>query len=136
MEPARALVSNVTAIADKNFRQDFLKLCFLWFDEILVQTLGAFDEKRFLDGLVKDEVDASKTIHSMSDVILPLNKRIGKEVDADVRKHGERGYPRWGAQCENYTYPDPETPEQFAHNKVLEYLAKRKGVDRFRGHEV
>lgn len=49
----------------------------------------------------------------------------------DVLTRMGHGYPRWGKNYEEYTYPEPENAEQFAHNKLLSHITKEHGVSRF-----
>lgn len=130
MSGTRALVSSWTAGQDDAFREDHLKLCFLWYDEILVEPLGQFDASKFIDELLEGETSRSIT-HAVSDVIRPLDEELRKEITGGLREEASRGYPRWGDNLENYTYPDPESATQFAHNELLAAIANEKGVDRF-----
>lgn len=127
----RALVSSITSMIDDDFRADHLKLCFLWYDEVLIETIGKFDDRRYFEQLLEGESNIKKTAHALSDVITPLNKRVSKETVGDVLARMGQGYPRWGQQCENYTYPSPENGEQFAHNQLLAHIANAHGLKKF-----
>ena len=133
MNTSRALVSHLTSITDKEFRADHLKLCFLWFDEILIETIGDYDEKRFVEGLLKAEPPQRALSHALSDVIRPLDRELQDYITGDWRSQAQRGYPRWGKNYANYTYPEPENAEQFAHNHLLELIAQEHGVKMFEG---
>jgi hypothetical protein len=130
MNMPRALVSSFTSINDQ-FQEDHLKLCFLWYDEVLFETIGTYDEKRFFERLVKNEADTAKTIRSLTDVIVPLGARVAVDLTDDLVTLKGHTYPRWGKQHENYTYPEPENAEEFAHNRLLEHIAQEHGVSRF-----
>ena len=92
--------------------------------------------RTFLARLVRGEVDDRKTIHALSDIIVPLNRRVDKDIIGDVIDRLADGYPRWGEHLEHYTYPDPENAQQFAHNKLLEHIAAEHGVARLEGIAV
>jgi hypothetical protein len=133
---ARALASFVTCATDERFRTDHLKLCVLWYDEVIFENLGAFDQGRFLEGLVGEEKHARSTIKALSDLVLPLDKRTSPDVIEHVRKTAPPGYPRWGDKYQNYTYPDPENAEEYAHNQLLAQIASEYGVEQFTGLDV
>lgn len=132
MTTSRALVSNWTAITDDAFRSDHLKLCYLWYDEVLFETIGTYDEARFFECLVGDENNATKTIKELTDIILPLSSRVSRDLIGDVLESEPRGYPRWCSKdYKNYTYPDPENAEQYAHNRLLQSIEAEHGVAHF-----
>ena len=118
-------------MTDGDFRSDHIKLCVLWYDEIIVETIGDYDEKRFIAGLIQNDQTASSAIHALTDVIRPLDKQLREHVNGDYRSRLERGYPRWGSDHENYTYPEPENAEQYAHNHLLGLIAQEHSVARF-----
>jgi hypothetical protein len=133
----RALVSSATSMVDEDLREDHLKLCFLWYDEVLIETIGAYDERRFFEGLLGAERTQAKLAHALSDVIVPLDRRVSQDVIGDLMTRSGPGYPRWGKDYENYTYPDPENGAQYAHNMLLEHLATERGLARFNdGYDV
>lgn len=136
MSSSRALASFVTCATDLAFRSDHLKLCVLWYDEVLFESLGSFDQRSFLEGLLADEEGADRTATALSDVLVPLHKLVGNDFLEDLNRSGDPGYPRWGERHENYTYPDPETPERYAHNHLLGRIAAEHGVEKFEGHEI
>ena len=118
-------------MTDQEFRNDHLKLCFLWYDEVILETIGVYDERRFVERLLQSEGEVRGIAHSMTDVIRPLDKRLQESIQGDVVAQARKGYPRWGEDYENYTYPEPENAEQYAHNYLLELIAKEHGVARF-----
>jgi hypothetical protein len=137
MNTSRALVSHLTSVTDKDFRSDHLKLCLLWYDEIIIETIGDYDEKRFIGGLLQSEHPHRTVSHALSDVIRPLDKQLQEHITGGWRQQAQRGYPRWGDDDENYTYPEPENTEQYAHNYLLEKIAQEHGVSRFNdGYDV
>lgn len=131
MNTSRALVSHLTSITDEDFRADHLKLCFLWYDEVVIETIGNYDEKRFIDGLLQTERPQRALSHALSDVIRPLDKQLQEHITGDWRSQAQRGYPRWGDNHENYTYQEPENAEQYAHNHLLGLVALEHGVNQF-----
>lgn len=131
MSTSRALASYVTCATDQHFRGDHLKLCVLWYDEVIFETLGRFDQDRFFELLLGNENDARKTIKTLTDFIVPLDRRIGPDAIREVAETHHPGYPRWGDHHENYTYPEPETAAEYAHNALLGRIASEQGVSRF-----
>lgn len=133
----RAFVSSITSTIDKQFRTDHLKLCFLWYEEVLFETIGRYDERRFFERLLEGEKNKKGIAHVLSDVIIPLGERVSKDITGDVLSRAGHGYPRWGDNYENYTYPEPENGEQFAHNQLLEHIASEHGVQHFEdGYDI
>jgi hypothetical protein len=118
-------------MTDSDFRSDHLKLCLLWYDEILVETVGEYNADMFIDGLAGTNPVSRAVTHSLSDVIRPLDRQLQDHIAGDLLAQVGRGYPRWGANQENYTYPEPETSEQYAHNHVLGLIAQEHGVRQF-----
>lgn len=131
MTKSRALVSHLTSVTDEDFRSDHLKLCLLWYDEIIIETIGDYDEKRFISELLQSEHPHRAVSHALSDIIRPLDKKLQEHITGYLRQQAQRGYPRWGDDYENYTYPEPENAEQYAHNSLLEKIAQEHGVSRF-----
>jgi hypothetical protein len=130
MMSPRTLVSATTIFTDAEFRSDHLKLCYLWYDEVLFETIGEFDDHRFFSRLLGDCPENIQ--NEVTDVLIPLSRRVNL-VDTDTPDDMHRGYPRWGSNQENYDFPEPENTTQFAHNAVLRRLEAESGVDRFRG---
>jgi hypothetical protein len=133
---SRALASFFTCATDDQFRTDHLKLSVLWYDEVLFENIGAFDQARFLERIVGEEKNAVSSIKILSDLVVPLDKRVNHDVLEYLRRTAEPGYPRWGKENENYTYPAPENAEQYAHNQLLAKFAEDHGVKRFAGGDV
>jgi len=134
---SRALVSYRRIATDQVFRCDHLKLCCLWYDEVLFETLGQYHQARLFEGLLGNEEDGAKAIKELTDIILPLDSRVSPEVIEDTLDASRPGYPRWGNKYQNYTYPNPESAEQYAHNRLLQSIADEKGVARFNdGFEI
>jgi hypothetical protein len=127
MSTSRALVSLITGL-DTTFRTDHLKLCCLWYDEVLLETLREGDEKDLIQQLVENEENASRTAKQLSDAIVPLHARVRHDPLGDFIKEGPRGYPRWGKEQEHYDYPEPEDAEQYAHNQLLRFIEAERGV--------
>jgi len=128
MTVSRALVSFTTAVTDASFRLDHLKLCYLWYDEVLFETIGQYEESAFFGRLLGGESNARKTIKELTDTILPLSRRVSADLIGKRFRIPPEGYPRWGPRHENYTYPDPENAEQYAHNCLLHAIEAECGV--------
>ncbi len=133
---SRALVSFWTSTTDKQFRDDHLKLCALWYDEVLYQRVGPLDRDAFLRSLVLDEENGDKTAKALTDLVVPLETRVSADTLLAFKQSEPPGYPRWGDRHQNYTYPEPEAPHEFAHNCLLAQIAAEHGVDRFFGNAV
>jgi hypothetical protein len=131
MNTSRALVSHLTSLTDEDFRADHLKLCFLWYDEVIIETIGNYDERKFVDGLLQAEPGKRALSHALSDIIRPLDKQLQNHIAGDWRSQAQKGYPRWGDNYENYTYPVPENAEQYAHNHLLGLIAQERGLKQF-----
>ncbi|EMI53673.1 hypothetical protein [Rhodopirellula sallentina] len=136
MSTSRALSSFVTFATDEQFRKDHLKFCALWYDEVLYETIGKFNQDKFIDSLVENEKISRKFIRELSDLFVPLAARVEADVIEELRNSEPHGYPRWGEKHENYNYPEPESAEEFAHNCLLERIASQHGVDRITGHAI
>lgn len=127
MRKNRTLVSFWTS-RQENFCLDHLKLCFLWFDEILVEALGPHYKENFTDLLLNKDKLNKNELDIFTDIVAPLDSRVSNETIEAYNKSCPPGYPRWGKDCENFTYPDPENAEQYAHNTLLEYIMKEAGI--------
>lgn len=128
MEKYRTLVSSYTSIDDQ-FRRDQMKLCFLWYDEILFEDIGTYDESRWFSNLLLGEKLPKKQLHDLTDLIVPLRSRTHVDMKDYYEKRWGLGYPRWGKNFEQYTYPEPENAEQYAHNVLLKKIEKEWGLD-------
>jgi hypothetical protein len=128
LKPLRALVSSFGSI-EEEFQEDHLKLCFLWYDEVLIEYLGPRMENIFVDRLVQRGGLSRNEVKEITDVIFPLTRRFPKrEYENLQKKLMVRGYPRWGQGQENYNYPQPKTAEEFAHNMLLQKIESEFGV--------
>src|SRR5665213_3728816 len=99
MPPSRALVS-LSAVVDPVFRQEHLKLCALWYDEVLVETIGDYHTHHFLEQIVGDDERAEQAANGLRGALLPLRSKVSSEVIADEDPRFPRGYPRWGIHGE------------------------------------
>ena len=83
------------SVTDKDFRADHLKLCFLWYDEILIETIGNYDEKRFVERLLQAEL-----LNELCPCFVRCNPSpsIGnyRNTLPGTGEVKQRGYPRWG----------------------------------------
>lgn len=128
MDKYRTLVSTYTSIDDQ-FRRDQMKLCFLWYDEIIFEDIGAYDESRWFSNLLLDEQLPKNLLGDLTDLIVPLRSRTSIDMKEYYEKKLGRGYPRWGKDWEQYTYPEPENAEQYAHNTLLKKIETEWGLD-------
>lgn len=128
MDKYRTLISTYTSINDK-FRRDQMKLCFLWYDEILFEDIGTYDQSRWFSNLLLGEDLPKKLLGDLTDLIVPLRSRTSVDMKEYYEKQWSRGYPRWGDDWEQYTYPEPENAEQYAHNVLLKKIEAEWGLD-------
>lgn len=127
MANIRTLISSFGAI-ERGFRADGLKLCFLWYDEVMFEAVRHGDEDAELTRLVNGDNLSRSELHAISDVIVPVTRRISKDLAKKITAMDIRGFPRWGENYENYTYPSPQTPEQYAHNQLLRKIKRERGT--------
>lgn len=106
-----------------------MKLCFLWYDEVLFEDIGTYDETRWFSNLLLGEDLPKKLLHDLTDLIVPLRSRTSVDMKEYYEKQLGRGYPRWGTDWEQYTYPEPETAEQYAHNALLKKIETEWDLD-------
>jgi hypothetical protein len=115
--------------------RSFQAMLFLWFDVILLESIGQYDKNRFIDSLIEHDPINRENHMIISDVVKTIDD-VDKAL-AEVRRNEMLvGYPRWGKEYENYTYPEPKDPYEYAHNKLLAYIEKEKGVARFDGYDI
>ena len=122
-------------MVSESFKTDRLKLCFLWFDEILFEDLGRISREKFLEGIEGFEGFTSRQKGIFLETVSPVSECVEIDWMADFKDQARlmerHGFPRWGANHENYDYPAPETPEQAAHNALLRKIEAEHGVARF-----
>ena len=131
MKANRTLVSCWTSL-DRDFCEDQLKLCFIWYDEILVEPILKDSIDPFINRLLGEERPDKRTAYALTDVLKPLDPRHGRIVSEALGHY----YPRWGENQQNCTYPEPACAEEHAHNVVLAQLAVDHGVTRIPGGAV
>lgn len=125
MDREVALVSTYGAIKDE-YREDGLKLAFLWHDEVMIEILSLDEEDKEIDRLVGLGHLQKGDAMAITDVIVPVTRRVSKDLRKRLTALDFRGYPRWGGG-ENFTYPDPSTPEEYAHNELLRKIGREWG---------
>jgi len=126
MKTLRSLVS-FFARANDNFRQDHLKLCFLWYDEVMIESINDHDRANYVDSIVEKEKLEKKHIRIFTDIIVPLEEKVSKDLLQEYSKSKDHTYPRWGDNLEKFTYPSPENAKQYAHNALLEHIQREWG---------
>ena len=130
-----ALLSSLHSV-EEGFRQDYLKIAFLWHDAILFEEVGRYTVSQLLEGITEGEALNTSQRASLSDVVVPLSTFVEKDVLDVLVKSKAVGYPRWGKDLEHYDYPEPEDAYQFAHNELLRSIEREFGVDRFEGYDI
>lgn len=124
---------SVFAISDKGIKNDYLKFCFLWYEEVLYESLGRVDVTNLVEEfklLNKKEFDI------LTDVIVPLEKKVPEDIIYPNGKFDFKGFPRWGKEHQNYTYPEPKDAFEYTHNKLLKIVQKKWGITKPAGIDV
>lgn len=114
-------------LCDKTFLNDHLKLCYLWYDEILVDNF-IFKYENVINELNLDEKDIS----NVTDIILPLEKRVSKYLIEEYKHYivTTKYYPRWERNEKYYnTYRKPKNSDEYAHNAIINSLKRKYGMD-------
>lgn len=133
-QPSTTFIGSFRLIRD-SFREDRLKLCYLWFQELIFEDAMPWSGRGYLTKLEGWDQLHSRDRGALQDALSPLSDRVPASVEAR-QKNMIRGYPRWVDDPSRYTYPEPETPEQFAHNALLEAFERERGVRRLDGIEI
>ena len=107
------------AFAVGHFRNARMKLCFLWFDEIVFEDIGLHNREAFLSGIDGFSALEQRRKSLLLEAVSPLSERLRIDWKANRLERMHRGYPRWGPDYRNYDYREPETADQFAHNALL-----------------
>lgn len=136
MSTNRAFVSHSTSFA-REFCDDHIKLCFLWYDEVIIETITKHGESLFFKNLLDQCRLSRKNFHCITDIVLPFEKRAPRELFEENWKVDIRGYPRWRIGDEkHYTYRIPQNAEEHAHNLLLKKIEKELGVEKLYGVDV
>jgi hypothetical protein len=137
MKTSRTLISWY-ATAHPRFAASHLKLCVLWYDQVIIESVRRDLFESLIEKLVRLEADPRTIAKLLTDSIVPLDQAISPDLLSEITQSqmAFHRHSRWGENGENYRYPDPETPEQFAHNQLLQAIELEKGVSRFQGHEI
>lgn len=128
MKQLRSLVS-CFAKSENDFRNDHLKLCFLWYDEVMIETINEYDRANYANHILKDEALERKQIQIFTDIVRPLKENVSKELMESYSKSKDHTYPRWGENLEKFTYPSPQNAKQYAHNALLTHIQTEWGFE-------
>ena len=123
-------MSFVGVAANAEFDEQ-LKHLFLWFDEVIFEDIGKYDRKAFLERRIDFEGLKYLDRNLLTETFVPAREAVKLDWDGRFREGLFRGYPRWGAKKENYSYPDPQSPEEIAHNELLRKIEQEYGVSSF-----
>lgn len=126
MKTLRSLVS-LFARSNDNFRKDHLKLCFLWYDEVIIESINEHDRANYVSHIIENKNLEKKHIRIFTDIVIPLEERVSKDLLDEYSKSKDPNYPRWGENLEKFTYPSPENAKQYAHNVLLEHIQSEWG---------
>lgn len=83
MEKLRSLVS-IFARSNDDFRKDHLKLSFLWYDEVMIETINEHDRANYVNSIIENENIERKHIQIFTDIIVPLEEKVSKELIRDI----------------------------------------------------
>lgn len=126
MARLRALASAWGAFAHK-LRKDHLKLCFLWYDEVLVEPMRRDSRTPLARDILSEETLDRAERADFTDVVIDVAQRVSKDTMDAYTSSRKTWYPRWGDQQQNFTYPEPETAEEYAHNALLSHIEDENG---------
>lgn len=135
MNISRAFVSSFAELED-SFRNDHMKLCFLWHDEIMLEVLNEYSRNNYASQILNESPLDKGQLSIFTDVVVPLQDRVSKELIEQHRNTRQHGYPRWGKDYKNFTYPKPENAQQYAHNMLLAHIQRDWGIKEFDGADV
>ena len=135
MKISRSLISCFAAI-NNDFRNDHLKLCFLWYDEIMIETLNEYGRINYANQILHDEELERKQIQIFTDIVTPLEERVSKGLLDNYRNSEDHTYPRWGENLEKFTYPSPQDAKQYAHNALLAHIQREWEFEEFDGAAI
>lgn len=132
-------VSLISSFAESssNFREDHLKLCFLWYDKIMLETIGDYHRKNYALQILKDEKTTKKDVQNFTDIVLPLDSVVSNDLLDEYNNSREAGYPRWEKDGHlNYSYPSPVDSNEFAHNVLLAHIQRDWQIEKVEGIDV
>lgn len=123
---------NITLVSNRNmFNQafeDHLKLCYLWYDEVLLENFGK-QYYNYIENLNINNRDAAY----LTDILIPLEKRVPKCLVEEYKNNvimAAKRYPRWKDDQKWYnTYRQPKNAEEYAHNAIIKNLENEYGMD-------
>lgn len=121
MDKLAALASGY-ALVPNHFTQDHLKLCFLWYDEVLLELIKGNDFDDWLERLTRRDPVSREERHILSDVMVPLKSRVSKDV-TDRYRFNYCGSPPPVKDWRDYLHKEPTCAEQYAHNALLTQLS-------------
>lgn len=130
MNLSRAYISSFAEL-ENGFRSNHMKLSFLWHDEIMLDLSNDYRRQNFPSQIINGETLDKKQLSIFTDVFVPLQDRVSKELLEAHESSRPIGYPRWGKEQENYTYSNPKNAEQYAHNVLLAQIRKEWGNEDF-----
>ncbi|SOC81573.1 hypothetical protein SAMN06296241_3152 [Salinimicrobium sediminis] len=113
-------------VIDKSLTADDLKMAFLWYDEIVWENLRVDLIDRFYDNFFEKNKLPNQYQKDFTDVLIPLSKRIKLE---NIPDRQQIGYPRNYNSSKYYHYPNPSTPEEYAHNFLLRQAENQYNVN-------
>lgn len=114
-----SLVSE-SALCEDFFQEDHLKLCFLWYDEILLENCLNL----YTSFIKKLDLNKKEMLY-LTDVLLPLEKRVSDDLIKEYRKYTflNMTYPRWQRNGKVYnTYRHPQNSKEYAHNAIIKKM--------------
>ena len=135
MDTSRTFVSSFAELKD-DFRNDHMKICFLWHDEVMLDVSNDYRRNNYATQISGSESLSKEQTSLLTDIFIPLQDRVSSDLLEAYEESRPSGYPRWGNEYENFTYPDPQNPEQYAHNILLAHIKRDWKLDEFSGGDV
>jgi hypothetical protein len=144
---ANAFVSTFAALPGEAFMQT-AKLYFLWYDHLILEEMRSLvigdrtvpDAELWSRAKSRIIGNESLTIQEQlrfDEVVVPLSSIVNGAIARTRLERAGEGYPRWNdGDTIMYSYPEPETAHEYAHNAILAQLEADHGVVHFSGPEI
>ncbi|MEO8646236.1 hypothetical protein [Pseudomonas sp.] len=135
MGTSRSFVSSFAELKD-DFRNDHMKICFLWHDEVMLDISNDYRRNNYATQISGNETLTKEQTSLLTDIFIPLQDRVSSDLLEAYNESRPTGYPRWGKDYENFTYSEPKNSEQYAHNILLAHIKLDWKLDEFSGGDV
>lgn len=135
------MINNISLISSfagtNNFNEDHLKLCFLWYDKILLETIGEYHRTNYARQILEKENIGNNDLNNFTDIVLPLDGVVSNDLLGEYENSREHDYPRWEKDGYlYYSYPSPVNANEYAHNVLLAHIQHDWKIEKVRGIDV